>query len=33
MMGILIAWQVIDYLFQPLWLMTVNLLHAGVTYG
>ena len=33
MMGVLIAWQVIDYLFHPIWLMAVNVIHAGVTYG
>ncbi len=33
MMGILIAWQVIDCLFHPLWLTAVNLLHSGVSYG
>ena len=33
MMGILIAWRIIDYLFHPIWLMAVNVIHAGVTYG
>ncbi|MEE8348569.1 MAG: site-2 protease family protein [Acidobacteriota bacterium] len=33
MMGILIAWRVMDYVFHPIWLMAVNLIHAGVTYG
>ena len=31
--GILLAWQVFDVLFQPLWLFAVNLVHAGVSYG
>ncbi len=31
--GILIAWQLFDVLFRPLWLFAVNLLHPGVTYG
>ena len=31
--GILVAWQVFDVLFQPLWLFAVNLVHPGVSYG
>ncbi|MDX1396134.1 MAG: site-2 protease family protein [Gemmatimonadota bacterium] len=31
--GIIIAWQLFGYVFDPVWLGTVNLLHAGVTYG
>ena len=31
--GILLAWQVFDVVFQPLWLAAVNLLHPGVSYG
>ena len=31
--GILIAWQLFDILFHPLWLAAVNLLYPGVTYG
>ncbi|MFV1988004.1 MAG: site-2 protease family protein [Gemmatimonadota bacterium] len=31
--GIIIAWQLFSYVFDPIWLGTVNLLHSGVTYG
>ena len=31
--GILIAWQVLPLVFQPVWLFAVNLLHPGVAYG
>ena len=31
--GILIAWQLFPSLFQPLWLLAVNLVHPGVHYG
>ena len=31
--GILIAWQLFDYVFQPVWLAAVNLLFSGVSYG
>lgn len=31
--GILIAWQLFDYVFGPLWLGAVNLLFPGVSYG
>ncbi len=31
--GILIAWQLFDYVFDPVWLGAVNLLHPGATYG
>ncbi len=31
--GIIIAWQVFDRVFQPVWLAAVNLLYQGVTYG
>ncbi len=31
--GILIAWQVFDVVFQPLWLFAVNLVHPGFHYG
>jgi membrane-associated protease RseP (regulator of RpoE activity) len=31
--GIVIAWQLFGYVFDPVWLGTVNLLHSGVTYG
>lgn len=31
--GILIAWQIFDVLFRPVWLVAVNLLYPGVTYG
>ena len=27
--GILMAWQLFDVLFQPLWLFAVNLVHRG----
>lgn len=31
--GILGAWYVFDYVFQPIFLLAVNLLYPGVTYG
>ncbi|MCG8467509.1 MAG: site-2 protease family protein [Gemmatimonadetes bacterium] len=31
--GILIAWQSLGYVFDPVWIGIVNLLHPGVTYG
>ena len=31
--GILVAWQVFDAVFHPVWLFAVNLVHAGVRYG
>ena len=31
--GILIAWQVIPSVFQPLWLLAVNLVYPGLSYG
>jgi Zn-dependent protease len=31
--GILAAWYVFDYVFQPVFLFAVNLLYPGVTYG
>ena len=31
--GILVAWQFIGALFQPLWLFVVNLVYPGVQYG
>lgn len=31
--GILIAWQVFDQVFQPVFLLAVNLLHPGLGYG
>lgn len=31
--GILVAWQVFDSVFQPVFLLAVNLLYPGVTYG
>ncbi|MDH3497271.1 MAG: site-2 protease family protein [Gemmatimonadota bacterium] len=31
--GILIAWQVFDQIFNPLFLLVVNLLYPGVRYG
>jgi Zn-dependent protease len=33
MIGILVAWQVFDHVFRPVWLVVVNLLYPGVTYG
>jgi Zn-dependent protease len=30
--GIIIAWQVFDYLFNPVFLLAVNLLYPGVSY-
>lgn len=32
-LGIIVAWQLFGYVFDPVWLGTVNLLHAGVSYG
>ena len=31
--GILVAWQVFDYVFQPVFLFAVNLVYPGVQYG
>ncbi|MDX1579928.1 MAG: site-2 protease family protein [Gemmatimonadota bacterium] len=31
--GILIAWQLFPFVFDPLWLGTINLIYPGVTYG
>jgi Zn-dependent protease len=31
--GILIAWRVFDFVFQPIFLLAVNLLYPGVRYG
>lgn len=31
--GMLVAWQLVDRVFQPLFLLTVNLLYPGVHYG
>jgi Zn-dependent protease len=31
--GMLVAWRVFDLVFQPLFLLAVNLLYPGVTYG
>ena len=31
--GILVAWQLVPMVFQPLWLFVVNLVHPGVHYG
>lgn len=33
LIGILIAWQVFDAVYQPVFRFTVNLLYPGVTYG
>jgi Zn-dependent protease len=32
-LGILLAWQVFDYVFDPIFLLAINLLYPGVTYG
>ena len=32
-LGILVAWQLFDRLFQPIWLLAVNLIHPNVWYG
>ena len=32
-LGVILAWQVFGFLFDPIWLFAVNLLHPGVTYG
>jgi len=32
-LGILVAWQLFDGLFQPVWLLAVNLIHPNVWYG
>ena len=32
-LGILVAWQLFDRLFQPVWLLAVNLIHPNVWYG
>ena len=31
--GIIIAWQLFGYVFDPIWLGTINLMYPGVTYG
>ena len=31
--GIIIAWQLFGYVFDPVWLGTINLMYPGVTYG
>lgn len=31
--GIIVAWQLFDVVFQPLFLLAVNLLYPGVSYG
>lgn len=31
--GMLVAWRVFDLIFQPLFLLAVNLLYSGVSYG
>ncbi len=31
--GIIVAWQLFDYVFQPVFLFAVNLLYPGVSYG
>jgi len=33
LVGMLVAWRVFDLIFQPIFLLAVNLLYAGVTYG
>ena len=32
-LGILVAWQLLPSVFQPLWLLAINLLYPGVAYG
>jgi Zn-dependent protease len=32
-LGILVAWQVFDFVFDPLFLLAINLLYPGVRYG
>ena len=32
LIGIIVAWQVFDYLFRPMFLLAVNLLYPGVSY-
>lgn len=32
-LGILVAWQVFDFVFNPVFLLAVNLLYPGVSYG
>ena len=31
--GIIVAWQLLPGLFQPLWLLAINALYPGVSYG
>ena len=31
--GILLAWQIFDSVFQPVWLLVINLMYPGVSYG
>ena len=33
LIGIFVAWQVFDKVFQPVFLMAVNLLYPGIRYG
>ena len=32
-LGIIVAWQVFDFVFNPVFLLAVNLLYPGVSYG
>jgi Zn-dependent protease len=32
-LGILLAWQVFDFVFDPIFLLAINLLYPGVSYG
>ena len=31
--GIIVAWQLFEYVFDPVWLGLINLMYPGVTYG
>jgi len=31
--GIIIAWQIFQFVFQPIWIFAVNLLYPGISYG
>jgi len=31
--GMLVAWQLFGYVFRPVFLIAVNLLHPGMNYG
>jgi hypothetical protein len=33
MIGLLAAWKLFDFVFQPVFLFAVNLLHPGSHYG